>query len=293
MNSTHSTAITFRQSSMDLLDAYAAFYRLCFPAASHLGSAYLQWLYQANPAGSFIGADAIAEGQVVGQVVAIPCEYQVRGRLVRGLLAVNVAVHPRFQGRHLFKKLGLRMCEYGAAAGHAFVIGVANAAATPGWTRQMGFQLVRPLEARLGLGSPGIDLDLVKDRAAFSRCWSATSLTWRLANPNNAVHVRNTRSKLQCFAAAKGLLLPAYAELPADLPGASPEFALPVAPLLSPLRLFLGLLPSGTCRFATYVDIPQRYRPSPLNFIYRSLDDHEPKLDKDSISFSFLDFDAY
>lgn len=288
-SSTDSTPITFRKSSLELLQDYADFYRLCFPAATHLGGAYLQWLYQTNPAGSFVGADAIADGQVVGQVVAVPCEYQLQGRPVTGLLAVNVAVHPKFQGRYLFKKLGLKMCEYGAEAGHEFVIGVANAAATPGWTRQMGFQLVRPLEARLGLGNPGIDFERVRDREQFGRRWTDACLAWRLANPNNAVFVRRTGATLQCFAAAKGMLLPAYAELPAS----HPALQAGQSALLSPFRLFLGLVPAGACRFATYVDIPLRHRPSPLNFIYRSLTDREPKLDKDSISFSFLDFDAY
>jgi hypothetical protein len=289
MNPKHSPEIVFKNSSVDFLADYVDFYRTCFPRASHLCLNYLEWLYQANPAGTMLGADAYSENMIVGQVVAIPGEYYFFGRQVKGLLAVNVAVHPKYQGRYLFKKLGLKMCEYGAEAGHEFVIGVANAAATPGWTRQMGFQLVRPLEARLGVGNPGIDFNRVRDCEQFGKRWSDVSLSWRLANPNNPVFVRRAGTNLQCFAAAKGLLLPEYAELP----DAHPALPTGKPPLLSPVRLFLGLVPGGACRFSTYIDIPQRYRPSPLNFIYRSLTDHEARLDRDGISFSFLDFDAY
>lgn len=290
MNKTNSTDIIFKKSSVDFLSNYVDFYRICFPNATHLSIAYLQWLYKDNPSGEFIGADAYSGNEVIGQVVAVPSDYFLNGRLVRGLLAVNVAVHPKFQGRHLFKQLGLKMCEYGAEDGYEFVIGVANAAATPGWTRQMGFQLVQPLDARIGLGDIDINLDASTKLEQFKRVWSDQSLGWRIANPNNPISIRRTGDRLQCFAAAKGVLLPVYAELPGQCQS---NMAIDALGFLSPSRLFLGLVPYGACKFRSYVSIPQRFRPSPLNFIYRSLTKRVEKLDKDCISFSFLDFDAY
>jgi len=287
---TDSALVVFKKSSVDQLADYAAFYRLCFPGASHLSVPYLQWLYSANPAGECIGADAYSGNMVVGQVIAVPGNYLLQGRPVKGLLAVNVAVHPKFQGRYLFKKLGLKMCEFGAEEGYEFVIGVANAAATPGWTRQMGFQLVRPLEARLGLGNLHIDFAAAQKMADFVRAWSGNDLRWRMRNPNNAVSMRNTTGCTQFFAQAKGKMLPAYAELPRP---DDQVIQTNDSQLLSPFRLFLGLVPDGACNFSTYVDIPQRFRPSPLNLIYRSLTGTVKQLEKDAISFSFLDFDAY
>ena len=287
---TDNTTIIFKKSSVEELAAYAAFYSLCFPGASHLSVPYLQWLYRSNPAGQFIGAEAYCDDMIVGQVIAVPGNYLLQGRKVKGLLAVNVAVHPKFQGRHLFKKLGLKMCEFGAEEGYEFVIGVANAAATPGWTRQMGFQLVCPLEARLGLGNLNIDFATAHKNEGFARVWSDHALCWRMGNPNNAVSIRDTKMCQQFFASAKGKLVPVYAELPRQ----EDQVASKSAPdVLSPFRLFLGLVPDGACRFTTYVDIPQSFRPSPLNFIYRSLTDTVKKLEKGTISFSFLDFDAY
>lgn len=284
------TEVTIKKSSVDFLLKYIELYRICFPNATHLGAVYLSWLYKANPAGGIVGADAFFGNEVIGQVVAVPGEYFLSGRLVRGLLAVNVVVHPKFQGRHLFKKLGLKMCEYGAEAGYEFVIGVANAVATPGWVRQMGFQLVQPLEARLGVGSLGIDFGVAEKMVQFKREWTEESLSWRIANPNNPVAYRKKGDRLQFYAAAKGKFLPVYAELPVQ-PASS--LAVDRLDFLSPCRLFLGLVPNDACNFSSYIDIPQCFRPSPLNFIYRSLTQRVVKLEKGSVSFSFLDFDAY
>ena len=182
------------------------------------------------------------------------------------------------------------MCEWGSQDGYEFVIGVANAAATPGWVRQMGFQLVQPLEARLGVGRLGIDLEAAAAKTQFQRVWRSDSLAWRCSNPNNPVLSRRRGDQLQFHAAGKGKILPVYAELPShQVSGCvtnSDSFLLP-------WRLFLGLVPEGVCQFRQYVSIPQRFRPSPLNFVYRSLSRRVERLEKGSISFSFLNFDAY
>lgn len=279
--------VDIRESVVARIPDYVRLYRTCFPHASHLDADYLSWMYAANPAGSLVGADAVVGDEVVGQVAALPGDYVLDGRVVRGLLAVNVAVHPRFQGRHLFKKLGLRMCEIGAAAGCEFVIGVANAAATPGWVRQMRFQLVRPLDARVGIGSLGIDM-AVAARAAFRRHWTSATIAWRMASPRNAVRCRRRTDRIACFAAAKGWALPALAELPLDTP-AQPE----TRGLESPTRLFLGLVPRGAGGLRRYVEVPGRFRPSPLNLIYKPLGGRSGELDGGEVLFTFLDFDAY
>lgn len=281
--------IFFKKSRVHGLQEYVALYQKCFPRAVHLNVDYLKWLYQDNPSGHILGADAYYKDEIVGQVAAIPSEYFLNGRKSRGLLAVNVAVHPKFQGRYLFKKLGLKMCEYAAEADYEFVIGVANKAATPGWVRQMGFQLVQPLEARIGLGSLYINWQNVSLQEHFSHVWSDKKLAWRIINPNNSVLLQRRDNKIQCYAHAIGSIS-AYAELPGStmLPRCMSKKKFLFTP-----RLFLGLVPQGGCQFYNYKNIPQQFRPSPLNLIYRSLNQKVERLEKDHISFSFLDFDAY
>ena len=60
------------------------------------------------------------------------------------------------------------------------------------------------------------------------------------------------------------------------------------------IKLFLGLLPEGSCRFPGYLPIPERLKPSPLNFIYKSLLAEVPaKLARNDIILGFHDFDPY
>jgi len=170
---------------------------------------------------------------------------------------------------------------------------VANANSTPGFVRKLGFQLVRPLEARIGLG--GLRHAGKPDAAAlsFERAWSEDALRWRCANPHNPVFARAAAdARLQFYASASGHRLPAYAELDdARLLKAVPVRA--DAPPLSPLRLFIGLAPDASARYWNYASIPMRLRPSPLNLIYRSFSPAVAALDASRIAFSFLDFDAY
>lgn len=286
--------IRFQESSADSLLQYQQLYRACFPHAKHLSSEYLTWLYWKNPAGLAVGADAVCNGEVIGQVLAVPGKYRFRGREVAGLVAVNVAVHPNFQGRRLFKRLGLQMCEYGAARGYSFVIGVANAAATPGWTRQMGFQLVAPLEAKLGLGSIRLQ-DTLKSsefKPELQHDWTAETLTWRAANPVNQLRYCSNMDSgiVTAYASAGKPGLVAIAEFPLDNKQIAQLNAKRSGTLFP--RVFLGLVPNHHFG-ATYFSIPDKLKPSPLNLIFKNLQNADVKVDASNCFINFLDFDAF
>ena len=57
-------------------------------------------------------------------------------------------------------------------------------------------------------------------------------------------------------------------------------------------KLFLGLIPSY--RFGNrYIKIPEKFKPSPLNFIYKNLIDCNDSIDPKTCFINFLDFDAF
>jgi hypothetical protein len=156
--------------------------------------------------------------------------------------------------------------------------------------RKLGFQLVQPLDARIGIGSLGNKVETAASKAQFERVWSAESLTWRCSNPFNPVFHRRCGDWVQYHAAAMGRLLPVYEELSSrNVPEAGGDDA----HYLLPWRLYIGIVPEGAICFQYYINIPQRLRPSPLNFIYRSLSHRIEVLEMGHIRFSFLDFDAY
>lgn len=272
------------------LARYGALFAACFPGVDKFTPGYLAWLYVANPDGQAVGFDAWDGERLAAHYVCIPARAWVEGQLVRVLLSLNTATHPDYQGKGLFTKLAAMTYEAGAAQGFDGVYGVANANSTPGFVRKLGFQLVRPLEARVGLGPLMHGQRQQAQELSFERSWSAPALAWRCANPHNPVWARDLGASWQFHAAAFGKLLPAYAQLP----GAAHDLPRPAgAPALSPLRLFIGLAPDEGARYWNYASIPMRLRPSPLNLIYRSFAARVAALDPARIRFTFLDFDAY
>lgn len=284
---THFSAIRFDEQA--LLD-YQALFAACFPPSKKFEPDALRWLYVDNPDGCAVGFDAY-EGEVLAaHYVCIPARAIVNGLARKVLLSLNTATHPAHQGKGLFTKLAEMTYTAGVEQGFSAIYGVANANSTPGFVRKLGFQLVAPLRAMVGVG--GLDLDaaaLSESRLQFRRHWTDESLQWRCANPVNPVRSYSTRSCTAFAADAFGAMLPAYAEL--DRPHRPPVER--GDRLGTPARLYLGLMPAGASRFSGFINIPQRLRPSPLNLIFRSLLGAGGSLDADGVFFTFLDFDAY
>lgn len=270
---------------------YEALFRLCFPGADHLDAAYLQWLYAANPDGTVVGFDAWDGATLVAHYVCIPARAVIGGESCRVLLSLNTATAPAWQGQGLFTRLAALTYERATAEGFRAVYGVANANSTPGFLRKLGFTLVRPLEARLGLGrlfeddggmKGGFDLGSLD----FRREWSAAALAWRQANPLAAVSTRTCHGRAAFFARTRWPLLTACAELPAPAVADG-------GPAPTPFRVFLGTVPEGLRLRRTWWRIPAFLKPSPLNLIYRDLQQpgFAPAAGRSLVS--FLDFDAF
>lgn len=282
----------FRQIQTDdaSLARYADLFRSCFPDARHLNETYLRWLYRENPDGEVLGYDAIEGERLAGHYACIPVTVDTFGIQRRGMLSLNTATHPDFQGRGLFTKLATLTYELGAERGMESVYGIANANSTPGFVRKLGFSLISSLDARLGIGTPAvINWDKAKERTEFRRIWSAESLRWRCANPTNAVHVVHSNTKtIELRARTDKSLISVWGPAaPLADPPEPESFGTP------PATLFIGLLPKGTYRYGLSISVPDRLRPSPLNFIYRPLAQGAVVPEQGAIQCSFVDFDAY
>jgi GNAT superfamily N-acetyltransferase len=248
-----------------------------FPGA-HFTAELLRWQYRDNPSGTIVGWNAIApDGSIAAHYVVQPLEASIEGRDERGALSFNTATHPAHQGKGLFTELGRRTYESAAAEGYAHVVGVANANSTPGFTRKLGFALVRPLEARLGfrLRPP--------ERAAvtYERTWSDATARWRATRPGapyrsvgNALYAATPQPMIRALLACG----PAFRGTASGGIG------------LRPFDLWLGLEPGGPPPGAR---IPQRFRPSPLNFIFLDLSGRARSLAADAVRFRAADFDPY
>lgn len=273
------------------LAAYAALFDACFPAAiGKLNAAYLTWLYRDNPSGAVVGFDAWEGGVLAAHYACVPGAAVVNGHMARVLLSLNTATHPRFQGKGLFTKLADATYQKAASNGFDAVYGIANANSTPGFLRKLGFALVSPLDAKIGLGQIArSDLDTTATDCAFQRSWSPRDVAWRISNPDRPYRLvdcgRNSVGAW-CPTGKPGLV--AWAELPFRS-----ACGLATGRNAIAARLHLGLRPVTGRSRGLWVELPARFRSSPLNLIFRSLKDEAETIDADLVSLGQLDFDAF
>lgn len=157
----------------------------------------------------------------------------------------------------------------------------------------MGFQLVKSLDAVIGLGSLGVASYAEQLRScSFEHSWSGDTLKWRCNNPFNPISVTSQNNNYIGLVASAGKpLISAYAEVLVDVTAIKDiTISNPLNKMLP--KVFLGLIPNHTFKI-NYQSIPSKFRASPLNFIYKNLMDSTHKLDANSCFINFLDFDAF
>lgn len=129
--------------------------------------AFFRWKHLANPFGRSFMLVAGAEGRIVGLRAFLRWRFELDGREVRAVRAVDTATHPDHQGRGIFRRLTLEALE--ALRGEAdLVFNTPNAKSLPGYL-SMGWRVVgrvpvsvrvrRPLRlahGALGRGRPEV-----------------------------------------------------------------------------------------------------------------------------------------
>lgn len=272
------------RTAPEALAAYSSLLSEVFGGGPKFTPEALAWRYRDNPTGPVVGADAWSGETLAAHYVTCPLVATVEGAQLKGLLSLNTATHPSFQGQGLFTRLARETYDQGAAQGYDFVIGVANAQSTPGFLGRLGFQHVGRLDAGLLARTPR---RFAAVETQFRGAWDETTLAWRLANPAAAYRTVR-RGELTCVYAdthIPGVRCAGFVE-------ASATDVRPAGPL--GLTLFLGLDPRIPLGRLGYLPLPDRFRPSPLNLIYRPLSARAPRgLDPRATAISFLDFDPY
>lgn len=267
------------------LAAYGGLLNAAFRTASFTPDA-IAWRYRDNPAGQVVGADAWDGERLAAHYVTCPVEALIDGTPVKGLLSLNTATHPDYQGRGLFTTLAERAYAQGSDAGYAFVIGVANANSTPGFLRKLAFQHVDRLQAGVLARLPR---RFSQAPVQYQGVWRDELLSWRLANPAGRYVTARRDGLIGVWARTHLPFVSCAAFLP-DQGQALPRAGRP--PLAA--SLFLGLEPRMPLGRQGFLPVPERLRPSPLNLIWRALSTNVPaQLKADAVALNFLDFDPY
>jgi hypothetical protein len=242
-----------------------------------------------------VGYSAWEGDKVIGHYACIPVDMWLQGQACKGLLALHTAMHPDYRNAGIIYSLAKKTCKLAAERGFACIYAVANASSTPILVKALGFQSVCQLRAALGVTGLRPDWEAAMGRALFRRRWKADTARWRADNPANASRLVNHDPQAMVFQArthVAGIL--AYGLMPVEPPLPEPSGSAQAKRVGAGIKLYLGLLPEGSCRFPGYWHIPERLKPSPLNFVYLPLNATAPReLARNDIILGFHDFDPY
>ncbi len=262
---------------------------LVFGNTSQLTPDFIDWEYNKNPGGKAVGYNAYYDNVLAGHYVAQPIISKVDGKEVKGLLSLNTATHPDHRGKRLFTILADKTYNYAKEQGFKFVIGVANANSTPGFLKRLDFKLIKPLDVKFGVGKFPVS---IKENDEYRRYWNKEQLEWRLDNPKSKYRIAIHKDHFLVYAPTGNYgIMAIIGYFPISLlPDKLPENASVSA---NPAKIWLGMDNGLSWKGNLFFNLPDRLKPSPLNLIYRNLEDDTKTLNPDGLKFMCIDFDAY
>jgi len=263
-----------------------------WPWAKYFNEAYLNWEYNDNPLGRVIGYNAYCNEEIIGHYAAQPVEALINGNKEIGLLSLNTAVHSEFRGKGIFQKLAKETFNAAITNGYRFVYGVSNKNSTLPFVHSLGFNLICPLDVKIGIGIVESWVDDHKDASpSFRRVWDNKTLSWRFNRPGNIYCRKSHGSGSILFAPTSKYGI--YTQICAlrdneTLKGIKKLWR------INPISLWIGVDDTvSRAKKMFFYNLPDWFRPSPLNLIFKDLLGRDCALKKENIKISLLDFDAY
>ncbi|HEY5012622.1 MAG TPA: GNAT family N-acetyltransferase [Acidimicrobiia bacterium] len=284
---------------------------------------YLRWFYRDNPRGEALDENEDDEhGNRIGHYAVIPTIYRTPAGTTPFIFSSNVATSPTVRRGGLFRAMAERMYERARATGAPGMVGVGNDNSTIVVVERFGWKSLGPLPVRVCvpipwrgravesrpvdaalLASPwfaeiAADLDWVPV-ARWAQSWTPEFLRWRLSRPDGGyvIHVTPEAVAVSVIAHARfrvrcAVLLKVFPRPGATLPlSPAPMIAAACGHHRAPLCVYAGFNAHVPVRG---VPSPRRLQPSPLNLVFKSLDEtRAPTATFQLDTFEFLDMDAY
>jgi hypothetical protein len=252
----------------------------------------VEWHYLRNPAGVAWYVNARSDqGDLMAHfaVIPVPALDDPRFDSLRVFFSLNTAVHPGVTVPGLMVATARALFRHLESLHPALVLGVANENSFIGFSRLLGFLPLGRLQLRFFA-----PFALPRDESARALRLDETVLRWRVSRPDTEMFAQPSRGAVLRRIHHRGL--PLDAVLTAGLPaGALARLALPGGP-----RSLLRSAPRFYASFGPQrpggIPVPERLRPSPLEYIFRPL---ASGIDRDALGaflasrrFEFLDFDV-
>jgi hypothetical protein len=239
-----------------------------------------------------IGVNAWDGESLAAHYVVTPIRAALAGRELPAALSLNTATHPNYQRRGLFVRLAEATYAAAREQGIDHVIGVANANSTPGFLNKLAFRDLGRLDAVIGLGLPALGDGPPVTEASWRRVWSADELEWRLRNPAGDYRRQRAPHGAAVLSATVAIGVQAVLCMEEDPERCAAIERTVRAGAALGARLWIGR--SRRIRpAAASMELPERFRRSPLNLIYRSLNNPAATPDAATVEFQAIDFDAF
>ena len=273
---------TFGEYDDSLLNKVVSLFSETFYWTNKFSTDYLKWQYIDNPNGKVVSFNAFgSDGTLAAHYAAIPIYMQIDGEKELGLLSLNTATHPYHQGHRLFTTLADMTYNYAKKHGYKYVIGVANANSTHGFLKYLGFYQVASLDFKVGVG------DVFKSEipTRLNRVlWDIDTLKWRLRCPE---YKYSAKGNTIYSGRPEPLFHASVAKMPKDL-GAT---ELGLRKSSDVFNIYIGL--GANTKNGNYFNLPKFIKRSPFNLIFKDLTEGQlPKITRDNIFFTLLDFDV-
>jgi GNAT superfamily N-acetyltransferase len=284
---------------------------------------YLSWFYRQNPRGEVIDENEDDEhGNRIAHYAVIPTAYRTAEGMTPFIFSSNVATSPAVRRGGLFRAMAERLYERARATGAPGMVGVGNDNSTIVVVERFGWRSLGPLPVRVCVPLPGrgrgvesrpvdaavlaspwfaalaADLDWVPV-TNWVQSWTADFLGWRLSRPDGGYVIHVTPDAIAVSVLAHAALRIRAAVLLKVFPRPGATLPVPAAPTVAAACRHHRAAMCVYAGFNAHVSVrgvrtPRRLQPSPLNLVFKSLDEHRAppaafRLD----TFEFLDMDAY
>lgn len=295
--------------------------RAVFPIEKFSDARYLEWFYRQNPVGAAIEVDrADTDGSRIGHVGGIPQEYHSASGIRMSVFPLNLAVLPSGRGRGLMTEMNEAcFAEAHRVYGADMMVGMPNAASTPGYTGRLRFRLVGPLPVVLCppawpttevVTSRPVTRDYLDGRdfaeltmsldlspgPALSHRWTPALLRWRLASPaaRYTVHASPEAAIVTCVERRLGIpvavVVKTFRRAGPRPVAANGIIAAACRHHRAPVALYAGF---SAATKVVGAPLPSRLKPAPLNLSVRRYDDADDQPDPRLDTFELFDFDAF
>ena len=250
---------------------------------------FLNWLYNENPNGKAIINNIYEDGKIIAHFALVPIRVMFENKTYKSALSVFTAVDKNYRGLYFFHKLASKSFEMAKSEGIRFIIGVANEISAELFVKCFKFQLVSPLNVKIGFSKFKEKNNLPHK---FEILRDSNTLNWRLNNPRFKYQIYKKKKEFIIFNNNYKLFKIYMGHFSNGDPDFQNKICTKIIYNLNPFNMWIGLN-NNLQNSMMSINFPNILKPSSLNLIIKDLANEQTNLNKEDIKFNLIDFEIF